>query len=199
MTQTLLAVLSCVNWSGYCETVTQRKMRINTPSMTVSRRMKELRQKKGWSAAKLADACAEYGMPELNRSVIANIESRRRKSVTLEEAMTLAVVLDVSPLHLMVPIDKDEKYDLDLYQVADHYVSFEVARSWIRGDQELMGQDPRMYDSEMPQKDFEERRKSDVNSRQRAEDIQFYREQLAKFGFFDRTDGDDDGFDSEES
>src|SRR5699024_5025656 len=166
---------------------------------TVARRIKELRKKKGWSASKLAAACAEYGNPELNRSVIANIESRRRKAVTLEEAAVLAYVLDVSLLHLIVPIDKDDQYEYDLYKVADDFVSFETARSWIRGDTPLTGQDPRVYYSEVPRKDFRADRPSEEQIQKEAEDVAFYREQIAKFGFFDRTDGDNDGVDSEEA
>jgi transcriptional regulator with XRE-family HTH domain len=80
---------------------------MHEPSAVVARRVQELRAEKRWSAERLAEACAKAGMPELNRSVIANIESRRRRSITLEEAFTLASVLGVSPAFLLAP-EKDQ-------------------------------------------------------------------------------------------
>lgn len=197
MTQTLLTVLSCVKWMRYCDDMTQRKIGWTPPSAVVARRIKELRQKKGWSAAKLADACGSIGMPELNRSVIANIESRRRKNVTLEEAMTLAMVLDVAPLHLIVPTDVAAKYDSELFMVADATMNLTDARAWITGGKPLTLQDPRVYYSEVPRESFEPSRPSDEEIAQESADVQFVRELLAKTGFTDLTDGDDNGIDTE--
>ena len=53
------------------------------------------------SAAGLAERCAALGMPELNRDVIANIESGRRRSVTVDEVFVLAAALGVSPGYLL--------------------------------------------------------------------------------------------------
>ena len=133
--------------------MTQPENEVTHPSMTIAKRMKELRQKKGWSAANLADACAEVGMPELNRSVIANIESRRRKNVTVEEVLTLAFVLDVSPLHLMVPIDEFAPGEKPYRLVGKNFALYDI-RDWIRGRHPLPGQDSRMYFSEIPKQEF---------------------------------------------
>ena len=80
--------------------MTQRKRREvwSNPTRTVAARVQELRRKRGWSAEALAEECADLGMPALNRSVIANIESGRRTYVSVEELLTLAYALDVAPV-----------------------------------------------------------------------------------------------------
>lgn len=124
-------------------------------------------------------------MPELNRSVIANIESRRRKAVTLEEALTLAYVLDVAPVHLMVPIDVDEeKYDAERYLLTpDVRGPIPKARAWIRGDFCPPGRDPRAYWSEVPAEEFKPERPSDEEIARRVEEREGYQQALSTFGF----------------
>jgi hypothetical protein len=59
--------------------------------------------------AELAARCAELGAGHLTENVIENIESgrrdkqgRRRRDVTVDELLTLAVALNVAPVHLLV-------------------------------------------------------------------------------------------------
>jgi transcriptional regulator with XRE-family HTH domain len=59
------------------------------------------------SAQQLADRCAELGMP-IARSVLANLESGRRESVSAAEIMILAQALDVPPVLLMFPLGRVE-------------------------------------------------------------------------------------------
>ena len=74
--------------------------------------MKELRKRRGWSARRLAEACAATGSPQLSESVIANIESgrredgRRRRDVTVDETIAFAKALDVPAIHLL-PVHLD--------------------------------------------------------------------------------------------
>jgi transcriptional regulator with XRE-family HTH domain len=75
--------------------------------------MKELRRRQGWSARRLAEECAATGSPQLSESVIANIESgrrdesgRRRRDVTVDDAVGLARALDVPLIHLL-PVHLD--------------------------------------------------------------------------------------------
>lgn len=118
-------------------------------------RVQELRRKRGWSAAGLAEECAELGMPELNRSVIANIESGRRRYVSTDELLTLAYALDVAPIHLMVPIEVDESTDAHQYPVTpDRFLPVPAARAWIRGEFPPPGRDPRTYYAEVPRAEF---------------------------------------------
>lgn len=96
-------------------------------------RVKDIRERKGWSAQRLADRCEELGAEYLNRSVIANIESGRKKNVTLEQAFILAFALGVAPIFLMVPIDNGEDL-MEAMQIAPHAM-YEpgVVRDWARG------------------------------------------------------------------
>jgi transcriptional regulator with XRE-family HTH domain len=81
-----------------------------TVSDIVAGRIRELRQRWGWSAAELAEHCAEWGHPQLTASVIANIESgrrdksgRRRRDVTVDEAFAFARVLQIAVGDLVDP------------------------------------------------------------------------------------------------
>ncbi len=144
-----------------------------TPWIAVARRMKELRQRRGWTAAELADRCAEIGMPELNRSVIANIESHRRKYVTVDEAFTLAYALDVAPIHLLVPTTLDPDFESTIYGVApDRFLPVAETRAWIRGDFSPGGIDPRIYHSEVPKEEFSPPRLSEEDIVQRGERLE---------------------------
>ena len=64
-------------------------------------RLRRLREERGWSAQRLADACASAGFPGLTRSTIAKIESGTRKSVTADEVTALAHVLGVPATDLL--------------------------------------------------------------------------------------------------
>jgi len=82
--------------------------RVDSPSDGVVWQLKEIRKKRGWSAAKLAEECAKAGFPQLTESVIANIESgrrdeqgRRRREVTVDELDAFARVLGVAPAELL--------------------------------------------------------------------------------------------------
>lgn len=68
----------------------------------VGDRVRHLRGQLGWSAQRLADACAEVGAPWLTRGMIAKIESGVRQSVTPEELAILAKALG-SPLAELMP------------------------------------------------------------------------------------------------
>jgi transcriptional regulator with XRE-family HTH domain len=82
-------------------------------SDVVAQRVRKLRQQWGWSAAELAQRCAEWGHPQLTASVIANIESgrrdkngRRRRDVTVDEAFAFARVLQVPVGELVDPAER---------------------------------------------------------------------------------------------
>lgn len=90
-------------------------------------------------------------MPGLNRSVLANIESGRRKYVSVDETLTLAWVLDVAPVHLMIPIDSDR----DEYGASpEQAMPVHRARAWLRGEWCPPGTDERLYWSEVPRSEF---------------------------------------------
>jgi transcriptional regulator with XRE-family HTH domain len=85
--------------------------RVDSPSDAVVWQLKDLRKKRGWSAAQLAEECAKAGFPQLTESVIANIESgrpddqgRRRRAVTVDELWAFARTLDVPMGSLLWPL-----------------------------------------------------------------------------------------------
>jgi len=67
-----------------------------SPSDAIARRVQELRKRKGWSVARLAAECAAVGAPHLNANVLTNLLTRkkRRRDVTVDEAVALARALD---------------------------------------------------------------------------------------------------------
>lgn len=88
--------------------------------------------------------------------MLANIETGRRSYVTVAELLTLAYVLDVAPLHLLVPTEVDEDVDEHLYAICpDVFLPVPQARAWVRGDHAPAAVDPRRYYSEVPREEWE--------------------------------------------
>lgn len=113
--------------------MTQSKpLRTITPHQAVKQAVTALRKKQGWTADELATECERLGMPSLNRSVIANIESGRRKYVSIDELCCLAFALDVAPVHLLIPIGDEE---VDFYSATPQaMLPIRKARQWVRGE-----------------------------------------------------------------
>ena len=78
------------------------------------RRIREARQRHGWTVRELADRCAKAGASQVSSAVITNLETRRRASrqVTVEELLVLAHVLAVPPAQLMIPLDAGEELEI---------------------------------------------------------------------------------------
>ncbi|MGW4061498.1 VMAP-C domain-containing protein [Amycolatopsis sp. NPDC004747] len=75
----------------------------------VAAHVRRLRRERGWSADRLARACADIGQPTLTRGTIAKIESGVRKTVTADEIAVLAKALEVTPAELLAPGDEDQR------------------------------------------------------------------------------------------
>jgi transcriptional regulator with XRE-family HTH domain len=80
------------------------------PSEAIARRVKRERQRQGISAARLAERCAELGMPELTRDVLVNIEQGRRHDVSVDQLWTLAAALNVPPSLLQIPLGATQRF-----------------------------------------------------------------------------------------
>jgi transcriptional regulator with XRE-family HTH domain len=63
------------------------------------------------SAQQLADRTEELGMP-IPRSVLANLESGRRDTVSVAEILVLAAALNVAPIELICPVGYDKEIEL---------------------------------------------------------------------------------------
>jgi transcriptional regulator with XRE-family HTH domain len=104
------------------------------------RRIREARQRRGWTARDLAERCAEAGAPQVSATVITNLETRRRatREITVEEVFTLARVLDVPPLQLIIPLDASETLEV----LPGLHMNAPEAVHWIGGDTSayLLGQ-----------------------------------------------------------
>ena len=116
-----------------------------TASDTVARRVKELRKRRGWSARRLAAACAATGSPQLSESVIANIESgrredgRRRRDVTVDETIAFAKALEVPAVHLL-PVHLDPEateVTLTFATAAELWAFLNAAETVVRGLRQL--------------------------------------------------------------
>lgn len=63
------------------------------------------RKRRGMSAQDVADACSALGY-DVPRSVLANLETGRRESVSVVEWLVLAAALQVPPLLLLFPLGR---------------------------------------------------------------------------------------------
>ena len=120
-------------------------------SDAVAARLREVRKSRGWTANELADRCSRAGLP-ISKSVLANIESgrpgddgRRRRDITVDELLALALVLDIAPIYLMgLPQDKAAPTAV----AVTPEISIEDPDRlllWLRGDQPLPATDSRRY------------------------------------------------------
>jgi transcriptional regulator with XRE-family HTH domain len=126
-----------------------KEVAIPTPTQVVAERVKQLRNDQGLSAQRLADRCAEAGAVWLDRSVIANLESGRRQSVSIDEVLVLALVLNVAPVHLFVPVTPQAMHVSPKWAVGAP-----VVRQWVRGLYPLPSQDARVYRSNVPDEEW---------------------------------------------
>ena len=78
------------------------------------RRIRQIRERRGWTRDDLADRCAGIGAEYITTTVITNLETRRRASrqITVDELLVLAYVLEVPPLFLFAPADGTEKLQI---------------------------------------------------------------------------------------
>lgn len=77
-----------------------------SPSAVFARRLADERHRKRWTSQRLAEEVKKLG-GTISRGTIAKLESRNRPSVTLDEAVVLAVALDVPLPLLFLPIEEE--------------------------------------------------------------------------------------------
>src|SRR6266545_5102056 len=81
------------------------------PVEVVARRMREVRETRRLTAAQLADRMRQAGIG-WDRQIVTNLETGRRASLSVDELFALAVVLQVAPIHLLVPLDDEQPYQV---------------------------------------------------------------------------------------
>ena len=118
------------------------------PVSTISTRVKNLRARKRWTGAELGERMTRLGVP-WDRSIVANLENGRRKSVSVSELLALSVALDTAPIHLLIPTTEGR------YRITPELEqSTARARAWVRGDAPLPGTDTRIFRTEVPEDEF---------------------------------------------
>jgi transcriptional regulator with XRE-family HTH domain len=95
------------------------------------RRYREMQQPR-MSVQRLADRTADLGMP-IPRSVLANLESGRRETVSVAEVLVLAAALDVAPIELICPVGFDQQTEILPGRTADPL----SAVRWYTGELKL--------------------------------------------------------------
>ncbi|MGK0740731.1 helix-turn-helix domain-containing protein [Leucobacter sp. Z1108] len=105
----------------------------------IGERIAFYRRLNGWSAAELSEVTGKT----ISKGVIANIETGRKKDVTVDELLTLSFALGVPPLAIALPLDRPEsmvtlvggKNELHASQVSRVARSFvEPAMPWRYSD-----------------------------------------------------------------
>lgn len=123
------------------------------PTAVIAKRLRELRERRGITAEQLSERMRDVGVP-FDKSVVANLETGRRRFVTVQELLALAHILDVAPVHLLLPIDNEAAaYAYTPNRTAEVW----KVREWVRGHPYaaapyigLGGVDPRKYLPEVP-------------------------------------------------
>jgi transcriptional regulator with XRE-family HTH domain len=107
----------------------------------IAAQVKQVRARRGYTVKDLAARCSELGAHELTANVLTNIEVRRR-DVSADELLVLALALDVAPVHLLTP---PPGAATALAVTADVVADPETAALWIRGDASLLPARARPY------------------------------------------------------
>ena len=100
-----------------------------TSTAVIGKQVAKYRGRLDWSAARLAEELQKAGI-QWERPDVTKLERGFRKSVTVDQALALAAVLNVALVHLLVPPDDND---------APYRITAEVtepsfrARGWIRG------------------------------------------------------------------
>lgn len=122
------------------------------PHRVIAVRVRELRKRRNLTAARLAEEMTKAGV-KWDRTIVTNLENGRRSAVSVEEALALAYVLDVAPVHLLVPLESDGWYAVT---PGGYSTRNDRVRAWIRGTYALEGHtDLRSYFSEVPADEFD--------------------------------------------
>lgn len=123
----------------------------NTPVGTIGVRVADLRARRGYTATELGEKLEAVGVP-WNRFTVKALESGKRQNVTVTELLALARVLNVAPVHLVVPPDAEND---TLYQVTpSETVPAKTARAWIRGMFPILGGKAGEFHAEVPDDEY---------------------------------------------
>ncbi|MGW6258786.1 helix-turn-helix domain-containing protein [Streptomyces sp. NPDC055085] len=120
------------------------------PTRWVAHRVRAVRERRGLTAQQVADALNDQGVG-WQRSTVAKLESGRRENLSVAELLALSVVLEVAPVHLLVPTEDGVPYQTT---PGSDPIASETVRRWVRGEGLLPGADARAFWSEIPEAEF---------------------------------------------
>lgn len=112
--------------------VAKEQMRVERPSETLARQIREARKQQGLSQEALAERIKELG-GKLSATAVVRLESGGR-AVTVDDLVLIARALEVSPLYLLLPITSDAEVRL---APGDEPLHSGFARMWARGEASL--------------------------------------------------------------
>lgn len=112
--------------------MTQPEMWSRRLTTVVASQIARLRAERHMSAQQLADATATLGHP-IPRSVIANLESGRRETLSVAELLVMARALDVAPVLLVFPVGHEAVAE----PLPDAVVDTWRAAKWFTGESPL--------------------------------------------------------------
>lgn len=118
----------CVNAGRYGSLMERSGSETDGPTAVLAARLRELRERRGWSADRLAEEMASAGIP-WKRAVVTKLETGRRQAVSVAEWIALAYVLDVPPLELLAPLGQDIEVEILPGLEVDPY----ELRNWLTG------------------------------------------------------------------
>jgi hypothetical protein len=99
----------------------------------------------------LAERLRQVGL-DWDRNIVANLENGRRASLGVDELLALALVLEVAPVHLLVPLEDEQPYQVTPTRVEP----VGLVRDLIRGAAALDGMDERAFFSEVPEHEWQQ-------------------------------------------
>lgn len=112
-------------------------------SDVIGPRIRDLRQRRGLTRDELAKKCVDLGA-DISAAVLVNIETgrpdkttgKRRRDITVDELLILALALDVPPARLLIPFDQagDDRTWLQITET--HDISSWGALFWLAGESE---------------------------------------------------------------
>jgi transcriptional regulator with XRE-family HTH domain len=142
------------------------------PHQVIAERVRTLRKGRGMSAQRLAEEMTKQGI-RWDRSIVANLENGRRENVTVAELLAAAYVLNVAPVHLIVPPlpsplwgtddaggqrpkdQPNEPNDAQPYAVTPTTeVPAYLVRRFVRGESALPGMNERLFFAEIPPQEW---------------------------------------------
>jgi transcriptional regulator with XRE-family HTH domain len=119
------------------------------PSEVFAEQMRIQRARKGWTQKQLATKLAKLGFA-VHQTTIGKWESGERR-ISLDEALAIAVALDVGPAHMVAGSYSDVTFSHPNIALSPKTapVSARQMRMWIRGQQPVWGQDEKRYYTEV--------------------------------------------------